>query len=64
MEAMGAYDRTITVEPVGRQIIGPEMTIEGSAPPTNWWPLIIAAGALAVLWYLTREEGGRRPLDE
>ncbi len=49
---------------VGGQPAGPPLEVLGKrAPiiPASWWPWIIAAGAAAGLWWLTRDER-RRPL--
>jgi len=43
---------------VGGQPAGGPIDVHGKKPPlvpATWWPWIIAAGALAGLWWLTRE---------
>lgn len=47
---------------VGGQQAGPPLEVHGKKPPlvpATWWPWIIAAGALAGMWWLTREGPGR-----
>lgn len=69
---MGELDRTVTVDPiiVNGQVVGDGSLITGNKPPlipANWWPWIIAAGALGFVWWMSREEGedeDDRPFDE
>jgi hypothetical protein len=61
---MNGIERTITIEPGGPMTFDP-ITVEGNPPPfglPSWWPWAVAAIAIGGLWYLTREEGHRRPL--
>lgn len=76
MGRMGELDTTITVDPVvvnGQTTNESGALITGDKPPLipkSWWPWIIAAGALGVIWWATKdddeEEGDDddRPFDE
>lgn len=52
-------------DPSSRTIVGTAIDVAGDTPPapaTSWWPWIIGAGVLGVLWWLTREDKYHGPL--
>lgn len=47
---------------IGGQPAGAPINVQGKKPPlvpATWWPWIIAAGAAAGLWWLTKSERNR-----
>jgi hypothetical protein len=62
---MRALDVTVSVDHGGGDVVvngqpaGPGVTIAGEAPPlvpANWWPWILGAAALGVVWWLVKDD--------
>lgn len=65
---IGDFSRVTTIEPVSASVVieeGPDTTITGKRMPAAlkaWWPWLLLAAGVGVVWYLTRDER-ERPLD-
>jgi hypothetical protein len=63
MGRMGAYDSTVTVDPIvvnGQTTAESGSVITGDKPPfipKTWWPWIITAGALGFAWWVSSTDG-------